>query len=190
MAIDQWGREVTVPSAQCARLGAWLAAQEKPPQARSKPIWGAPVSWWSTWSPPTPNAPTTWSRCPASRAAPARQVQVPSRLRDAWDIELRWAPPAMPAWDAVRRLGQLLNSIQIVPGPDLVAVERRGGHHRGRPGAAVAADPERLPARTARATAPRPDRSPTSCRPTRPTPPSTGSSRCGSPRCARSWPRT
>ena len=29
MAIDQFGREVTVPTAQCARLGAWLAAQEE-----------------------------------------------------------------------------------------------------------------------------------------------------------------
>src|SRR5437870_2692508 len=29
MAIDQWGRPIVLRSAQCAHLGAWLAAQER-----------------------------------------------------------------------------------------------------------------------------------------------------------------
>jgi hypothetical protein len=43
---------------------------------------------------------------------------VASRLRDAWDIDLRWSPPSMPAWDSDRRLARLLSSVQIVPGLD------------------------------------------------------------------------
>jgi hypothetical protein len=41
-----------------------------------------------------------------------------SRWRDAWNIDLRWSPPPMPAWDTDRRLARLLSSVQIIPGLD------------------------------------------------------------------------
>jgi hypothetical protein len=116
MAVDQWGREVTVPTAQCARLGAWLAAQG---QATAEAQLGSSGELVVYVVAAYAECPDNLVPLPGQPCSTSSQVQVPSRLRDAWDIELRWAPPAMPAWDAVRRLGQLLSSIQIVPGPDI-----------------------------------------------------------------------
>ena len=118
MAIDQWGREVTVPSAQCARLGAWLAAQEEASAGTVEAHLGSSGELVVYVTAAYAQCPEDLVPLPGQPCSTSTQMQVPSRLRDAWDIELRWAPPAMPAWDAVRRLGQLLNSIQIVPGPD------------------------------------------------------------------------
>ena len=118
MAIDQWGREATVPSAQCARLGAWLAAQEEASAGIVEAHLGSSGELVVYVTAAYSQCPEDLVPLPGQPCSTSTQVQVPSRLRDAWDIELRWAPPAMPAWDAVRRLGRLLNSIQIVPGPD------------------------------------------------------------------------
>jgi hypothetical protein len=116
MAIDQQGREVTVPSAQCARLGAWLAAQEEATQGTIKANLGPSGEL-------VVYVVAAYSECaddlvplPGQPCSTSAQAQVPSRLRDAWDIELRWAPPPMPAWDVVRQLAALLNSVQVVPG--------------------------------------------------------------------------
>lgn len=118
MAIDQFGREVTVPTAQCARLGAWLAAQEEASAGTVEAnlgISGELVIY----------VVAAYAECrdnlvpvPGQPCSTSSQLQVPSRLRDAWDIELRWAPPSMPAWDVVRQLARLLNSVQVVPGLD------------------------------------------------------------------------
>lgn len=116
MAVDQWGREVTLPTAQCARLGAWLAAQG---QATAEAHLGSSGELVVYVVAAYAECPDNLVPLPGQPCSTSSQMQVPSRLRDAWDIELRWAPPAMPAWDAVRRLGQLLSSIQIVPGPDV-----------------------------------------------------------------------
>ena len=119
MAVDQRGRELTVPSAQCARLGPWLAAQEEAHPGTIEAnlgISGELVVY----------VVAAYAECaddliplPGQPCSTSAQVQKPSRLRDAWDIQLSWTPPAMPAWDAVRQLAQLLNSVQLVPGPDL-----------------------------------------------------------------------
>ncbi len=118
MAVDQWGREVTVPSAQCARLGAWLAAQEE-----ASP--GAIAAHLDDSGELVVYITIAYAECPddlvplpGQPCSTSAQAQVPSRLRDAWDIELAWAIPKMPAWDAVRQLAGLLNSVQIVPGLD------------------------------------------------------------------------
>ncbi len=55
---------------------------------------------------------------PGQPCSSSAQTQVASRIRDAWDIELRWSPPLMPEWDTDRRLARLLNSVQIVAGLD------------------------------------------------------------------------
>jgi hypothetical protein len=119
MGIDQQGREFTVPSAQCARLGAWLAAQEQASPGTIEANLG-------TSGELVVYVTGAYAECsddliplPGQPCSTSSQVQKPSRLRDAWDIQLSWTPPAMPAWDAVRRLARLLNSIQLVSGPDL-----------------------------------------------------------------------
>ena len=116
MAIDQWGREITVPSAQCARLGTWLAAQEEATQGTIAANLGPSGEL-------VVYVVAAYAECaddlvplPGQPCSTSAQAQVPSRLRDAWDIELRWAPPPMPAWDVVRQLAGLLNSVQVVAG--------------------------------------------------------------------------
>lgn len=116
MLIDQWGRDVVIRSPQCARLGAWLAEQELASPgtiASNLGLSGELIVY----------VVASYAQCqddlvplPGQPCSSSAQVQVPSRLRDAWDIELRFAPPHMPAWDAVRRVAGLLNSVQVVTG--------------------------------------------------------------------------
>ena len=75
MAVDQWGREATVTCAQCARLGAWLAAQGP---ATVEANLAPRASWWSLcrhFLRPMP--PRTWSRYQANPAARARHPMSP-----------------------------------------------------------------------------------------------------------------
>jgi hypothetical protein len=118
MAIDQWGREVVVRSAQCARLGEWLAAQEQADPGVIALHAGVSGEY-------TVYVVAKYAECeddlvplPGQPCSSSAQTSVPSRIRDAWDIELRWAPPAMPAWDVDRDLARLLQFVRIVPGLD------------------------------------------------------------------------
>jgi hypothetical protein len=116
MANDQWGREIVVRCDQCVRLGAWLAAQER----LSPGILGQHLG---------PSGEVTvyvvasYAECldrlvplPGQPCSSSDQVTVASRIRDAWDLELRWAPPAMPRWDTDRRLARLLAGVTVVAG--------------------------------------------------------------------------
>lgn len=116
MAIDQWGREVVVRSPQCARLGAWLAAQEQAHPGTIAAHSGISGAY-------TVYVTASYTDClddlvplPGQPCSSSAQTNVASRLRDAWDIELSWDPPPMPAWDTDRLLARLLASVQIVPG--------------------------------------------------------------------------
>jgi hypothetical protein len=114
--IDQWGRPVVIRTAQCARIGAWLAAQEtaNPGTIASHlgPSGELVISVVTSYA----DCPDDLVPIPGQPCSSSAQLQAPSRLRDAWDIELRWAAPEMPAWDAVRRLAELLDSVELVPG--------------------------------------------------------------------------
>jgi hypothetical protein len=116
IAIDQWGREIVVRCDQCVRLGAWLAAQER----HSPGILGQHLG---------PSGEVTvyvvasYAECldrlvplPGQPCSSSSEVTVASRIRDAWDLELRWAPPAMPRWDTDRRLARLLDDVTVVAG--------------------------------------------------------------------------
>jgi hypothetical protein len=118
MAIDQSGREVTVPTAQCARIGAWLAAQDEAHAGTVEANLGISGELVVYVTAAYAECPDDLVPLPGQPCSTSSQVQVPSRLRDAWDIELRWAPPAMPAWEVVRQLARLLSSVQVVPGLD------------------------------------------------------------------------
>jgi hypothetical protein len=116
MAIDQWGRPIVLRSAQCAHLGAWLAAQERLHTGSVQSHLGISGEL-------TVHVVASYAEClddlvplPGQPCSSSSQLSVPSRIRDAWNLELRWDPPAMAAWDAVRRLAKLLDSIEIVPG--------------------------------------------------------------------------
>ena len=118
MAIDQRGREVTLKCSQCARLGAWLATQDEATvQANLGPSGELVVYVVIAYA----ECPDDLVPVPAQPCSTSSQAQTPSRWRDSWDIEFRWSPPAMPAWDAIRRLANLLNSVQVVPGLDPAA---------------------------------------------------------------------
>lgn len=118
MGIDQAGREVVVRCAQCAHLGAWLAAQvEADPTVLQE---HAGVS-----GEHTVYVVASYVSCldnlvplPGAPCSSSSQNAVASRVRDAWDIDLRWEPPAMPRWDSDRRLARLLDAVEIVPGLD------------------------------------------------------------------------
>ena len=116
MGVDQWGREVTVEEAQCARIGAWLAAQEEAAPGTVEGYLGLSGELVLYVVAAYADCPDDLVPLPGQPCSTSAQVQVPSRLRDAWDIELRWAPPAMPAWEVIGQLAELLNSVQVVPG--------------------------------------------------------------------------
>jgi hypothetical protein len=116
MAIDQWGREIVVRSAQCARLGQWLAAKEQSDPGGTAMHTGVSGEF-------TVYVVAKYAQCdddlvplPGQPCTSSAQTSVPSRTRDAWDIELQWTSPPMPAWDVDRHLARLLRAVQIVPG--------------------------------------------------------------------------
>lgn len=118
MALDQWGREAVVRSAQCARLGAWLGAQEQANAGTIAANMGPSGEF-------TVYVVISYDQCaddlvplPGQPCSSSAQTMVASRWRDSWNIDLRWSPPPMPAWDTDRRLARLLNSVQIVAGLD------------------------------------------------------------------------
>ncbi|MEU9455117.1 hypothetical protein [Streptomyces sp. NPDC048277] len=112
--IDQWGREFVVPDAQCVRIGSWLVAQEQasPGIVAEHTDGSGGVHMYVA---------ASYASClddlvpvPGQPCGTSGQAQVASRIRDSWDIQLRWDRPAMPRWDSDRRLGRLLASVEVV----------------------------------------------------------------------------
>ncbi|HEY5248032.1 MAG TPA: hypothetical protein VIJ15_06220 [Dermatophilaceae bacterium] len=116
IAIDQWGREIVIRCDQCTRLGAWLAAQEL----------AAPGTLLDHLGPSgevTVYVVAAYSDCldamvplPGQPCSSSEQTRVASRLRDTWDVELRWERPPMLRWDTDRRLARLLRDVLVVQG--------------------------------------------------------------------------
>lgn len=118
IGIDRWGREFVLRCAQCANLGAWLATQETVTPGTIARNAGPSGEL-------TVHVVANYDTClddlvplPGQPCSSSAQTSVASRIRDAWDVELRWAPPEMPEWDADRRLARLLDSVEIVAGLD------------------------------------------------------------------------
>ena len=115
---DQWGRKFVVRSAQCARLGAWLGAQEQTNPGTIAANLGVSGELTVYVVASYDECPDELVPVPGQPCSTATQTKVASRLRDSWKIELRWSPPPMPAWDTDRRLARLLSMVQIVAGLD------------------------------------------------------------------------
>jgi hypothetical protein len=124
VAIDQFGRPVVVRSAQCARVGAWLAGEEQRAAADRRP---SPMQ-----AHVRPSGDLTlyvvaeYSSCldalvplPGNPCGCDDDVTAPSRVRDSWNLGFRWEPPVMPHWDGVRALADLLNPIELHDGSPL-----------------------------------------------------------------------
>lgn len=117
MGIDQLGRAFVVRSDQCARLAAWLAAEERRDPgviARRRQGLSGDMSVYVV---------ARYAECtdalvpiPGQPCSSAEQTQAPSRIRDSFAIELRWEPPAMPVWEAVRDLADLMARVRVVRG--------------------------------------------------------------------------
>ncbi|GAB3866192.1 hypothetical protein GCM10028801_38140 [Nocardioides maradonensis] len=115
-AVDQWGREIAITCTQCARIGAWLGAQELAgQQVPAANVDAAGVI--------TVYVTAAYAEClddmvplPGQPCSCSDQTMVASRIRDAWDVELSFTRPAMPRWDTDRRLARLLDTVAVVPG--------------------------------------------------------------------------
>ena len=116
MGIDQWGRPIVVRNAQCARLGAWLANQQQQNPAAVASHSGTSGDMHIYVVASYDECPDALVPLPGQPCSSSDTTQAPSRIRDSYNIELRWDPPSMPVWDAVRSFAQLMATVQIVPG--------------------------------------------------------------------------
>jgi len=112
LGIDQCGRPILLRNAQCARLKAWLKKQPTNVVAQHIDASGdmhlyvvASYDECLEALVPIPGAP-----CSSSDSTSA-----PSRIRDSFNLELRWEPPRMAAWAAVDLFARLMGHVRFVP---------------------------------------------------------------------------
>jgi hypothetical protein len=112
LGIDQCGRYILLRNAQCARLKAWLKKQPSNVVAQHQDASGdmhlyvvASYDECLEALVPIPGAP-----CSSSESTSA-----PSRIRDSFNLELRWEPPRMAAWAAVDLFARLMGHVRFVP---------------------------------------------------------------------------
>jgi|GEM_PF-1268115 len=118
MGIDQYGRGFLLREAQCAYLGAWLARQEQAaPGTIQKHAEQDPSGILHIY------VVAQYDECmdalvpiPGQPCSSSDVTQAPSRIRDAFRMELRWDPPEMPAWVAIQRFARLMAGVRIVTG--------------------------------------------------------------------------
>ena len=149
--VDQPGRPVVIPTAQCARVGAWLAAQERQALADEAP---SPLA-----EHLSPSGDLTlyivaeYSSCldalvplPGNPCGSDDEVTAASRVRDAWQLGFRWEPPSMPHWDGARSLADLLLPIELHDGSPPLSDEEALAEHIRAMAPGVPPPPVPLPA--------------------------------------------
>lgn len=111
VAVSPGGQMICVPSAQCASLNHWLAANAKAVSDRL----GSPISSALTLyvvlcyrDCPTDDAPIPGEPCRSED-----ELKAPSRLADDFQLELRFDPPKQREEDAVRDFVEWLRQIEI-----------------------------------------------------------------------------
>jgi len=115
MALDQWGRPVVIRNPQCARLGAWLAKREQQNPGEIASHRGASDDFHLYVVVSYDECEDALVPIPGQPCSSGDALQAPSRIRDSFNIGLRWEPPSMPAWDAVRCFAKLMAQVRIVP---------------------------------------------------------------------------
>ena len=116
--VDKPGRHVTIPTAQCARVGAWIAAQEEAAAADEA---ASPLE-----EHMGPSGDVTlyvvaeYDTCadglvplPGKPCGSDDEVTAPSRIRDSWQLGFRYTPPDMAHWDGVRALADILIHVDL-----------------------------------------------------------------------------
>jgi len=118
LALDPRGREICVPEPQCARLEDWLAQRQadgdfSPPMGLSPP------------GPVTAYVALCYRECetervpiPAGPCLSLDRTAVPSRIQDAFELEIVETPPPQPEETVIRALGSVLEHVRVeaVPG--------------------------------------------------------------------------
>jgi hypothetical protein len=109
VGVDQCGRTFIIRSDQCAYLRAWLERNQQDLDLTTGNLTLYVVG--------------TYDECKDALVAIAgqpcassEQSLAASRIRDSFNISLRSEPPAMPAWETIRRLAALLTRVRIVNG--------------------------------------------------------------------------
>jgi hypothetical protein len=116
LGIDQWGRPVIVRDDQCAKLMAWLTAQERRTPGIVDRYRGASGDLHIYVVAQYDECEDALVPIAGEPCAQLDDLQAASRIRDARLIELRFEPPAMRAWDMARKLADLLAQIHVEPG--------------------------------------------------------------------------
>lgn len=109
VGIDQCGRTFTIRSDQCAYLRAWLERHRQRLSLTEGPLSLYVIG--------------TYDECQdalvsiaGQPCASSEQSLAASRIRDSFNITLSATPPAMPAWDSIRRLAALMARVRVVEG--------------------------------------------------------------------------
>lgn len=107
VGIDQCGRTFTIRSDQCAYLRAWLERHRQRLSLTEGPLALYVIG--------------TYDECQdalvsiaGQPCASSEQSLAASRIRDSFNITLSATPPAMPAWEAIRRLAALMSLVRVV----------------------------------------------------------------------------
>lgn len=120
-AVDQYGRPIVIRTAQCARVGAWLAGEERdaaaagqpsPLEANLRPSGDLTLYVVAEYA----SCPDALVPLPGNPCDSDDDVTAASRVRDSWRLGFRWEPPSMPHWDGVRELADLLTPIELHDG--------------------------------------------------------------------------
>lgn len=113
--IDQCGRTFIIRNEQCAFLRPWLVRQASLTGENEESRAITPGSYRlyvvATYA-ETKDALVSIAGQPCG---PSGLSHAPSRIRDCFNIALRWDKPDMPAWDAILCFADLMRQVRVVP---------------------------------------------------------------------------
>lgn len=110
-ALSPRGRWIHVDASQCGLLDSWLQANRAgavPPLAAGGRRIYVTLGY--------DECPTDLVPIAARACASVEEAQAPSRVAEGFKLGFAWRPPAQRAEEAVRAFGELLRTVEIVPG--------------------------------------------------------------------------
>jgi hypothetical protein len=109
VAVDRRGQIVCVRSAQCAHLNAWLQANADDVRRAAEIASGLSVYVALRYR----ECEADWVPVPGGPCRRQDDTRMPSRLMDAFELTLMLRRPEQSEEDAIRKLGELLASVEI-----------------------------------------------------------------------------